>query len=225
MIEIYCMNITKDFTTDKTQYLLRHVSNETRERFNKFRFMEDALRNLYGEALVRYIGTTQFNLKTHQLTFIKNKYGKPYIYDNPIFFNISHSGNWVVCAFSSSEIGVDIEKIKEMKLSIAKSFFSGYEYATLLNMNDAQQLDYFYTIWTLKESYIKWLGTGLSTPLNSFSFDLNNKNVLLSHNENIQNNLCFKQYSISEYKLSVCSENKNFPERVNEISIKDIFIS
>ncbi|ALS01040.1 hypothetical protein ATZ33_06555 [Enterococcus silesiacus] len=221
MLQLYCINITKDFSDDKIQNLLRYVSNETKERFHKFHFMEDSLRTLYGEILVRYISRTQFNFDTQQIIFTKNKYGKPYIKDNPLFFNISHSGEWVVCAFSSSEIGIDIEKIEKLNTNIAENFFSEYEYETLLNTENKKQLDYFYDIWTLKESYLKWLGTGLSTPLNSFHFHLNEKNIELNNNK-IKNNLYFKQYPIPEYKLSVCSENNHFPKIVKEISVKDI---
>ena len=36
-------------------------------------------------------------------------------------------------------------------------------------MNSDEKINYFYDLWTLKESYIKTIGKGLYTPLNSFS--------------------------------------------------------
>ncbi|WP_257149478.1 4'-phosphopantetheinyl transferase family protein [Bacillus cereus] len=39
--------------------------------------------------------------------------------------------------------------------------------------------DYFYDLWTLKESYIKAIGTGLSTPFNSFTIKKMKRKVLV----------------------------------------------
>lgn len=223
MSQVYCLNINKNVDSERIQYFLRLVSDETRERIQKFRFKEDSLRTLYGEILIRYISNAQFGLKNNQIHFAKNKYGKPYIMDSPLYFNISHAGDWVVCAIDFSEIGIDIEKIKEINFSIAERFFSRHEYEDLIKKHTGQQLDYFYDIWTLKESYIKWLGTGLSTSLDSFRFEINNHDIKLidkNHNENVS----FKQYPINGYKLSVCSKNLTFPERLKEINVADIFL-
>ncbi|MCJ1978415.1 4'-phosphopantetheinyl transferase family protein [Lactococcus paracarnosus] len=140
---------------------------------------------------------------------------------NTLFFNISHSGDWVVGTFSSFEIGIDIEEVKHLNIDIAENFFSAYEYRTLLSLENTKQLDYFYDIWTLKECYLKLLGTGLSAPLNSFYFNFDEKNIALINND-IDKKLYFKQYPFSKYKISVCSENNYFPEKIIEISIQDI---
>ncbi len=51
------------------------------------------------------------------------------------------------------------------------------EYETLLNQPDEMRLKYFYMIWTLKESYIKAEGKGLSIPLNSFSISITSNSI------------------------------------------------
>ncbi len=52
-------------------------------------------------------------------------YGKSYLYgEKELFFNISHSGNWVIMAIGLTEVGVDIEKIDEKNTSYLMDVFT-----------------------------------------------------------------------------------------------------
>ena len=93
------------------------------------------------------------------LVITKNKYGKPYI-ENNLFFNISHSNNYVVLVTSNKEIGIDIEKIRKQELKKAKFFATKEEYEYITNSNN--QIDSFWTIYTLKEAYFKMLPREIS---------------------------------------------------------------
>jgi 4'-phosphopantetheinyl transferase len=84
-----------------------------------------------------------------------NEYGKPYIKNNPLYFNISHSNNITVIAISDKEIGIDIEHITFKKNIIDKICTEEEK----LLINNAHG---FTKLWVKKESYIKYLGTGLS---------------------------------------------------------------
>lgn len=91
-----------------------------------------------------------------------NKYGKPYV-DGKVFFNLSHAGRYVVCAFASEEIGIDIEEIRPIEIDDFISIFSVQE-INLLRLSKQPQTDFF-RIWTLKESVVKADGRGMATPL------------------------------------------------------------
>ena len=80
--------------------------------------------------------------------------GKPIFKSSPLFFSISHSENVVAVAVSEREIGVDVEKIREVRGGVAKRFFteSEIEYVG----NDSAR---FFEIWTKKEAYAKVKGT------------------------------------------------------------------
>ena len=102
-----------------------------------------------------------------------SKYGKPYFKDEKIFFNISHSGTYVVAAVSDNEVGIDIQKILPDKHRVAQRNFldSECEYIERgQTENDRRQR--FCEIWTVKEAYLKKIGIGLRKPLNSFEVDL-----------------------------------------------------
>ncbi|MDO4978862.1 MAG: 4'-phosphopantetheinyl transferase superfamily protein [Candidatus Saccharibacteria bacterium] len=89
---------------------------------------------------------------------MKNEYGKPYLKGNPVFFSISHSGPYTICAISDQEIGIDLEE-NVIRDRIVDRFFTTKEQDSVKNNPDS-----FAEIWTLKEAYSKYLGTGLSKP-------------------------------------------------------------
>lgn len=135
-------------------------------------FQQDSLRCLFGALLSRYAICKISNYKNDELKFDVNSYNKPFIIKpNNLCFNISHSGKWVVCAVSNNPVGIDVEYIKSIDFDIAKTFFTKEEYINLMNQ-DIKTKKYFYLMWTLKESYVKADGRGLSLPLNSFSINI-----------------------------------------------------
>ena len=101
--------------------------------------------------------------------------GKPYFKEIPgIRFNLSHSGDYIACAFSDLEIGLDLQICSAPHLSvmrIAKRFFTGQEYEALYTLppaqdsprpdNSAPRLDLFYNLWSVKEACLKYIGCGL----------------------------------------------------------------
>lgn len=95
------------------------------------------------------------------------EYGKPYLGNGGVYFNISHSADTVACAMCDEEVGLDIQYITEYKPELAVRFFAEDECAYVESGADKDAA--FTEIWSKKESYIKALGTGLSTPLASFS--------------------------------------------------------
>ena len=91
------------------------------------------------------------------------EYGKPYI-ENGKFFSISHSGDIAVLAISDNEIGIDIEKPREIDKNIIKRCFTDKE-AEFTGSSSEK----FIRIWTLKEAVSKLFGEGLSFGFNTFS--------------------------------------------------------
>lgn len=92
--------------------------------------------------------------------------GKPFL-DGSQSFSLSHCGDYAVCAVSDSPIGVDIERKREGSASLARRFFTDSECRLIEESPDRD--DKFCELWVIKESYIKALGTGLNTPLSSFT--------------------------------------------------------
>ncbi|MEM8593301.1 MAG: 4'-phosphopantetheinyl transferase superfamily protein [Pseudomonadota bacterium] len=121
--------------------------------------------------------------------------GKPYLSNGhqPLHFNVSHTHNLIALALSQHyAIGVDVEHTLRNSdtINIADRYFSCHELEELHALPIAQQENHFFDYWTLKESYIKACGVGLSIPLDSFSFHVDrstdsliNSNVRLTFRE------------------------------------------
>jgi 4'-phosphopantetheinyl transferase len=205
--------------------LLANVSNEKQERIKQLRKPEDAKRALLADILVRSAIASELKISNKAIEFEANKHGKPYLVGNYcLHFNISHSGDWIVCAVDSKPVGIDIEKIMPVDLEIAAQFFSEEEYKTLMAQGSEDRQNFFFDLWTLKESYIKALGEGLSISLKSFtiSFPGNDKIKVKLGNE--LTNWSLKQYHLEpEYKMSVCAAHKNFPDNVIIKKLKEVY--
>ncbi|MGR3779421.1 4'-phosphopantetheinyl transferase family protein [Bacillus paramycoides] len=219
-MEIYAVNISLNKPIiDLSRYFV-HLSEYRQNRINRFFYVEDSYRCFFAEILIKFILMYKYSIPNHMIRIKLTPHGKPLIPNLDQFhFNISHSGNWVVCAIDSLPIGIDIEKIDVLDLNLAKNFFSTVEYKDLLKKEDEyERLQYFYDLWTLKESYIKTIGKGLSISLNSFTVRKNEKTIRFLSEYHCCQQYYFHQYCIDQnYKLSVCSLNNSFPNTVKII--------
>ncbi|PFU10538.1 4'-phosphopantetheinyl transferase family protein [Bacillus cereus] len=215
------MKIPKNIESHLFKQLSNLVSNEKKERMKRLLNSCDVNRTLIGDLLIRSLICQKYKINNEEIRFKYNEYGKPFVENFSDFhFNLSHSGEWVVCTTANFNVGIDIEKVSEIEaLKLAKEFFSADEFYDISNMNSDEQINYFYDLWTLKESYIKTIGKGLYTQLNSFSIKKESRALILY--KNIPKNFYFKQYNIDpNYKLSACATRDEFPQ---EVIIKDIY--
>ena len=170
MIEVLFIQIPAGANRDKMFVGLRSVvSKECCAEVLGYGNKEVALRRLLGEALVRFALKKYWNLTSEDYRIDRGEKGKPFIVGvENVFFNISHSGDYVVCAVSDREIGIDIEKRAKARMEVAGRFFHGEEVAQLKMLAEDKQDQLFFNYWSVKESFLKYIGTGLARPLNSF---------------------------------------------------------
>jgi len=226
MLETYILKINRNLEAIEFNSLLSYICDDKKERILRFHRYEDAQRCLLGDVMVRYVICKRIGVKNSELVFGMNEYGKPLlIYPKEIHFNISHSGKYVVCAVDNNPVGVDVEEIKPIDFEIAKRFFSANEYLQLINQPEEMRLKYFYTIWTLKESYIKAEGKGLSIPLNSFSINIDDYNAkIITKSNNVKYSLCHS-FLEDNYKYAVYSIGKNIDKNTDwsiELFLKEL---
>ena len=223
MIEIYAAKLPKKIENEQFDKLILCLPEVKQKRIKRFKYFQDSLRTLLAEILIRSIIQKRIKGKNEELIFNTNRYGKPFLenIDN-LYFNEAHSEEWVVCAVDCEPIGIDIELIKQIDFSIAERFFSKEEYKDLMSKDENEKLLYFFDLWTLKESYIKAVGKGLSIPLDSFTIRIHAGKIEFENKNDFK--ICyFMQYNIDvNYKLSVCASNIAFPNNVVIKRFEDI---
>jgi len=167
------------------------------EKINKLVKKEDKYLSFYaGYLLYILLKENGFNDIDKEIYFNENN--KPLLPSKyNLYFSISHSKDMVFVAISDKKIGIDIEFIDEKINLNIKKYFSKEDIETLENSKN--YLNTFFDIWTLKESYLKYLGEGLNKSLSSFYIPLNVNEYFLEGNKIIIKRIdCLdKQYSLS----------------------------
>jgi 4'-phosphopantetheinyl transferase len=224
MVEVYAIKIDQTIDSAGFGRLMACVAPEKRAGIQRFYRIEDQQRALIGDVLIRYLLCNKLLLANKELIFAKTEFGKPFLVnDHKIHFNISHSGEWVLGAVHNLPVGVDVEKIRPVEYQIAARFFSKSEYFNLMNKEGRDKLEYFYEIWTLKESYIKAVGKGLSIPLESFSINTNEGIINVETGQGPKE-YYFNRYNLDEgYKVAVCARENAFMELVKVIAINELY--
>ena len=125
--------------------------------------------------------------------FEKTSLGKPYLTKSRIAgvggsipgleFNLSHTCGFVACAISSRPVGIDVERVRKVMdyEEIAESHFSRHECQMLRELPPNARAGRVMELWTLKEAFLKGTGHGLSGPLESIWFELQESGAIKFH--------------------------------------------
>ena len=197
MIQVICADIS---VADACIYrkLYEKASSQRKQRADRCLRQEDKLRCVTAAALLKTV------LGTDEKQLAKNDFGKPYLNDRKdIHFNLSHSGRYVVLAWGNTEVGVDVQRHDPSANAeaIGRRHFAPDERSYV--GGDVRR---FYEVWTKKESYLKYTGTGLAADLRAFS--------VLTPEQKIR---YFYRTLGTDYSLSLCTE-----EEECEIELLDV---
>lgn len=158
------------------------------ERQQQQRFIPPAKRHEYlvTRVLVRSVLGEMHGTAPENLRFVLNDWGRPALAPEstiaPLHFNISHTEGLIVCLVSDEhQVGVDTEHLDRAStlLKLAPDVFAPDELRELRALTEYEQPQRAVLLWTLKESYIKARGMGLSIPLDSFAFRFDQSNIIL----------------------------------------------
>ena len=226
MTEIFAIQLIEEAAFKQLKpELLKLLPEETCKKVNGFARSNDSQRSLLGELLARHLLHKATGEPLPDEAFITGDKGKP-AHDGfrGIHFNITHSGDWVAVALSSGCVGVDVERMRKIPEGVARRFFSEAENQWLDSAkSEDERKDIFFTLWTLKESFLKAIGKGLTKSLSSFTIlQKGNNHFELKQNEETKG---FKLYNFEfrdGYKLSVCAEDGEFKQEVDFVEIIDL---
>ncbi|MES2936649.1 MAG: 4'-phosphopantetheinyl transferase superfamily protein [Pseudomonadota bacterium] len=184
----------------------------------RFVFERDRHRYLVTRALVRTVLSRYAPVAPRDWTFTENKYGKPTAANEParamaLSFNVTHTEGLVALGVTrKAALGVDAENTgtRQAPIDVADHFFAPDETSALARIGAERQHDRFFQYWTLKESYIKARGMGLSIPLDKFAFLFRTEELLelTVHPElaDVASRWHFWQYRPPGFLLAVCAQ-------------------
>lgn len=154
----------------------------------------------YPEGLTVYSVSQVLQLLGEPLELVLDygKKGKPYLKEYPYFFNLSHSGEYVICAVSDQEIGADIQQCVSTDVErLAGRFFSAEECKVLAEYEtERERRRFFFRQWARKEAYGKLIGEGIAGTITV---------NLLPGAGGEAKELCWQEWDLSErYKIALC---------------------
>ena len=144
IIRLFVVDLDLGF--NHRHFLLKNINNFQKEKALKFKNEKDQIRCLLSSYLINQLSKEEI---------LKNEMGKPYFSNGP-FFNVSHSGKFVMMAVAAKEVGVDIEENLEKNMDILLKIFNEAEAKMIKEHAD------FYYLWCAKESLIKCIGSSVS---------------------------------------------------------------
>lgn len=172
MIELSIQSITSFMEDENVFYKeLEEMDPGRREKIAEMVQKTDKCRMLAAGHLLRdALFARGYRLK--ELTVQKNEHGKPYMKELPDFYyNLSHSGEYAVCAVSDQPVGIDIEGIRfaeekdwERMDHLAARIMTADEQAAYWKIRPEERPVEFTKLWTKKESVAKLLGCGMQLP-------------------------------------------------------------
>jgi 4'-phosphopantetheinyl transferase len=172
---IHVWQASLDQEPDVVRTLDALLSEDERDRRNRFRFERDRTRYVVGRGLLRTLLGRYVAVDPALLRFLYSRNRKPRLLAGGPYFNVAHSGGTALYAFSPSfEVGIDIElvRLEYADERTAERFFSPLEVKTLRALPEGARTRAFFACWTRKEAFLKARGDGLSLALDSFDVTL-----------------------------------------------------
>lgn len=146
----------------------RVLSRDERARADRFRFPHHRLRWVAARALLRTVLSEALDCAPQDVRFRYSEYGKPVLHDDRVRFNLSHAGDLAVCVVCPTrEVGIDVEQVRDVPDmdGVFRRIASQGEVRAWRALSARERQAAFFRCWTVKESCVKALGTGLTTPV------------------------------------------------------------
>ncbi len=207
---VYRMDVRELEDKDLFSRCYKRLSDERRKKIDSYLFGRDKRLSL-GAGILLDKGLSAYGLREREVSISYGKNGKPRLSGNShIHFNLSHSGEMALAVFADREVGCDIEKVQKADLSLAEEFFTKGEYDYIVGQKAKDKRDEaFYRLWTLKESFLKALGSGLALSLDSFEVKIMEDGKIDLIQNVDRRKYYFKEYRFEEYCGAVCFQSSH----------------
>lgn len=160
MYKIYLFRQIDLLSGEWTQRAIALLPKERRKRAVRYRQETDRKNCVVAYLLLKFALRECFGIREFELEY--GVWGKPYVKDWPgIFVSLSHCKKGCAVAVSDCPVGIDMEEVRSFSWEIAKRVCCLRELQILREVGKEERDRAFIRMWVGKESYVKWLGTGL----------------------------------------------------------------
>ena len=209
MIYTYYIDVTQFEDETLFREKLSLLSPYRQQKIALLRHEKDKNRSL-GAGVALDHALEMYGLRERSVEYEFGEWGKPSLKYHPnIHFSLSHSGDYAICSIGDRAIGNDIEIIKQGRLKVADRFFAQEELNWMYAVQDETEItNRMFRIWTMKESFLKATGKGISLPLDAFAVVVDEEN----HKIRVKQAFNAKFYHMKEYpniagyRVAVCCE-------------------
>lgn len=220
-MHICCVQITEPLKDSVFKEMVQYISFEKRNKINRFRKPIDATRSLLGDLVIRFMLCKYYGFQNNEIIYGFHEFGKPYLLQQShLHFNISHSGDWVVGVISTDLIGIDIEKIIPVRKNIPLMILSNQEKKKFQELDGIDRNEFFFELWTLKESYVKMIGKGLYEKLNTLNV-IHNNTISIEKKGKPTKAYLETLDCINGYKFCLCSFSMNYHKKLSLFSFNE----
>lgn len=202
---------------DITQFEDEALFRKQRERLSPYRqqklavlkHAKDKNRSL-GAGVVLDHALAAYGLTEREMEYEFGQWGKPsFKYYPKLHFSLSHSGDYAICSIGDKPVGNDIEQIKQGRLKVADRFFAKEELDWMYAAKEEEEITRrMFRIWTMKESFLKVTGRGMSLSLRDFAvcMEEENQRIRVKHKVDAKYYHMKEYHDIEGYGVSVCCQ-------------------
>ncbi len=176
---------------------LKMLSPYRQQKIAILRHERDKNRSL-GAGLLLDHGLDVYGLQERSVEYEIGEWGKPTLKYHPeICFSLSHSGDYAICTIGDKPVGNDIEYVKDGRLKVADRFFAREELDWLYDAGTPdERTQRMFRLWTMKESFLKVTGRGMSLSLKDFVIHMDEA----SGRARVRHSVDAKYYYMREYQ-------------------------
>lgn len=210
MVEVYYTYIPETLIVKDADQLAPKMPLKRYLKYLKLNDDQAKIQNVVAYfLLLKVLADKDISIKGLDFSF--TEVGKPYFKDLYAKFNLSHAAQMVAVAIDSLELGIDVEKIRDVKERQLEHVYSKQE--QVVYQDKLLDRDFFCKTWTIKESYTKFTGLGLTQDFNTLTFDL-------EADINLVDDIYIHTFKIQDFYMSVSSKRKSC--QINIVNLDEV---
>lgn len=217
VVHIFYIQQAEELTDALFEKFLLRLPENFQTEIRNYKHKEPGQASLIGKIILQY-GLERLNLNYSLHDILIGEKDRLFLNDT-IDFNISHSGDFVICAIAQqAKVGIDIEKHRSLDVHLFRKYFDDKEWNEIQQSVD--KLHTFFDLWSIKESAIKCDGRGVEV-------------LSKTHKQyiDVSQITCdtvifyYQQLAIAgNYSCCVCS-NQKFTLNTIQLTLADLLIS